>query len=405
LLLVALPLALVAGVALAAQPSGRRPNNAVIYACVKKKDGRMRVVAAAASCRRNERPLVWNAQGPAGPAGPAGAVGQAGPTGPTGAPGPAGTAGVKGDAGARGATGSAGPVGRTGPTGPQGPAGSALSTLESLNGIGCHAGGDAGTVVLSYDAGGVATFACGTSGGGDNSGLRVNELMTGSTGAASNEFVEIVNAGAAALDIGGFRLAYRSAAGTSDVTLATVPTGTSLVGGGFYLFGGSAYAGTRTPDQSFSAALAATGGGVALRDSAGAIVDSVGYGDAVNAFVESHPAAAPPATAAPGSSAVRLPDSQLLTLIPRMRENSGCCSAVLKPSDGLEPATPRLRDARPAGRLDQLARAMLGLWSTCASDSQTSGSLSQRKHMTLVPPYGRPYRYDHQMPATRPSLV
>ena len=54
LLLVALPLVLVTGVALAAQPGGRRPSNAVINACVKKKDGRVRIVAAAASCRRNE---------------------------------------------------------------------------------------------------------------------------------------------------------------------------------------------------------------------------------------------------------------------------------------------------------------------------------------------------------------
>lgn len=308
LLLVALPLALVAGVALAAQPSGRRPSNAVINACVKKKDGRVRVVAAAASCRRDELPLAWNGQGPAGPAGAAGAAGRAGATGPAGAPGPAGTAGPKGDAGVRGATGAAGPAGRAGPTGPQGPAGAALSALENLNGVGCHAGGHAGTVALTYDAGGIATITCATSGGGGTSTLRVNELMTGSTGAAANEFVEIVNAGPATADIGGFRLAYRSSAGTSDVTLATVPTGTTLAAGAFYLFGGSAYAGTRAPDQSFSAAIAATGGGVALRDSAGAIVDSVGYGDALNAFVEGHPASAPPATAAPGSSAVRLPD-------------------------------------------------------------------------------------------------
>jgi hypothetical protein len=305
LLLVALPLALVAGVALAAQPSGRRPSSSVINACVKKKDGRVRIVAAAATCRRNEQAVSWNAQGQPGPAGPAGAAGQSGPTGPAGAPGPAGIAGPKGDPGAPGAAGAAG---RAGPTGPQGPAGAGLSSLESLNGIGCNAGGHAGAVALTYDASGVATITCGGSGGGDTSILRVNELMTGSTGAAANEFVEIVNTGTTAADIGGFRLAYRSGAGTSDVTLATVPAGTTLAAGGFYLFGGSAYAGTRAPDQSFSAAIAATAGGVALRDSAGAIVDSVGYGDAVNAFVEGHPASAPPATANPGSSAIRLPD-------------------------------------------------------------------------------------------------
>ena len=241
LLLVALPLALVAGVALAAQPSGRRPSSAVINACVKKKDGRVRIVAAAATCRRNERAVSWNAQGQPGPAGPTGAAGQAGPTGAAGASGPAGPAGLKGDSGARGATGAAGPAGPAGATGPQGPAGAGLSALEDLNGVACHAGGHVGTVALSYDAGGVATFTCSTSGGGGGtSTLRVNELMTGSTGAAANEFVEIVNPGTAAADIGGFRLAYRSAAGTSDVTLATVPAGTTLAAGGFYLFSSNA---------------------------------------------------------------------------------------------------------------------------------------------------------------------
>jgi hypothetical protein len=304
LLLVAVPLALAAGVALAAQPSGRRPSNAVINACVKKKDGRVRIVVASASCRRNELALAWNAQGQPGPAGPAGPAGRAGATGPAGS---AGAAGAKGDPGARGATGAAGPAG---PAGPQGPAGPGLSSLESLNGLACHAGGNAGTAAVSYDASGVATITCSTSGGGGGTTtLHVNELMTGSTGAASNEFVEIANTATTAADIGGFKLAYRSAAGTSDVTLATVPAGTTLAAGGFYLLGGSGYAGTRAPDQSFAAAIATTGGGVALRDTGGAIVDSIGYGDAVNAFVESHPASAPPTTAAPGSSTVRLPDS------------------------------------------------------------------------------------------------
>ena len=303
LLLVAVPMALAAGVALAAQPSGRRPSNAVINACVKKKDGRVRIVAASASCRRNELALAWNAQGQPGPAGPAGPAGRAGATGPAGS---AGAAGAKGEPGAPGERGASGPAG---PAGPQGPPGSGLNSLEGLNGLACHAGANAGTAALTYDASGVATITCSASGGGGGTAtLHVNELMTASTGAASNEFVEIANTGTTAADISGFKLAYRSAAGTSDVTLATVPTGTTLAAGGFYLLGGSGYAGTRAPDQSFSAAIAATGGGVALRDAGGAIVDSVGYGDAVNAFVESHPASAPPTTGAPGSSTVRLPD-------------------------------------------------------------------------------------------------
>jgi Lamin Tail Domain/Collagen triple helix repeat (20 copies) len=303
-LLVALPLALVAGVALAAQPSARRPSNAVINACVKKGSGQVRVVKPAAACRRNESPLSWNAQGPAGPRGAAGPTGATGATGPSG---PAGTTGPKGDPGARGATGAAGPKGDVGPQGPPGPA---LSSLESLNGIACHLGGTAGTASITYDAGGVATLKCVTAGGGSSGDIRVNELMTGSTGAASNEFVELLNAGTTAVDVGGYKVAYRSAAGTSDTTLATIPDGTTIPAGGFYLLAGSGYLGSHAPDQTFSASLAATGGGIAVRDAAGTILDSVGYGEATNAFVEGHPAAAPPATAAPGSSADRIPDGQ-----------------------------------------------------------------------------------------------
>src|SRR5580765_665542 len=291
--LVALPLALVAGVAFAAQPGAPRVTSAVINACVKKNTGAVRVVKSSSSCRKGESPLAWNRQGPAGSRG---LNGSAGPVGP------GGTAGAKGDAGARGATGPAGAAG------PKGDAGPALPSLEALNGVGCHLGGSPGSATLTYDAGGVATLKCVASGGGSAAEIRVNEFMTGSTGGASNEFVELVNAGSAAADVAGFKVAYRSSAGTSDTTLATIPAGTSIPAGGFYLLGGSGYLGSHTPDQTFSTSLAATGGGLAIRDTGGAILDSVGYGDTTNAFVEAHPATAPPATAAPGSSSGRIPD-------------------------------------------------------------------------------------------------
>jgi hypothetical protein len=304
--LTALPLALAAGVALAAQPDGRKPANPVISACVKKKSGLVRVVGPAGACRRGESPLSWNVQGRPGARGPTGEAGAAGATGPAGAVGPAGPAGAAGPKGDPGAPGPAGPRGATGPQGPPGPA---LSSLESLDGITCHVAGVAGTTSLTYDAAGVATLECVTGGGGGGGGdIRVNEFMTGSTGAASNEFAELVNAGATAVDISGFKVAYRSSAGTSDTTLATVPSGTSLAAGAFYLLAGSGYLGSQQADQIFSASLAAGGGGLAVRDATGTILDSVGYGDATNAFVEGHPATAPPATAAPGSSADRIPD-------------------------------------------------------------------------------------------------
>ncbi|HSC48775.1 MAG TPA: lamin tail domain-containing protein [Gaiellaceae bacterium] len=297
--LVALPLTLAAGVALAAQPASRQATNAVVNACVKKKTGVVRIVTARRACKKGESPLAWNVQGPAGIRGANGSAGPAGPAGPVG---PAGPTGAKGDAGARGPTGPAGPAG------PKGDAGPALPSLESLNGVGCHLAGAPGVASLTYDAGGIATLKCVPSGGGSSAEIRVNEFMTGSTGAASNEFVELVNAGSSAADVGGFKVAYRASAGTSDISLATIPAGTTIAAGGFYLLAGSGYLGSHTADQTFSTSLSSTGGGIAVRDSGGVILDSVGYGDATNAFVEAHTATAPPATAAPGSSSNRIPD-------------------------------------------------------------------------------------------------
>jgi len=208
-----------------------------------------------------------------------------------------------GAAGPPGADGARGPTGAKGPTGATGPAGPPLGSIDELNGTPCHGG--AGTLSISYGSDGAAAISCAT---GGSAVLRLNEFMTGTTGSAADEFVEIVNVGSAAADLSGYKLVYRSASGTSDVSLATIPSGTTLAAGGFYLFGGSAYAGSPPPDQSFSTGLASTGGGLALRDASGTAVDSLGYGNAVNAFVRGAPAPAPPAVAPPGNSDVRLPD-------------------------------------------------------------------------------------------------
>jgi hypothetical protein len=164
-----------------------------------------------------------------------------------------------------------------------------------------------GTVSISYDASRHAIITCVAS--GVQADIRINEFMTGVTGAGTNEFVEIVNSGSAAADLSGWKLVYRSATGTSDTVLGTIPDGTMLAAGAFYLFGGSGYVGPPAADQSFSAGLAATAGGLGIRNPAGDLVDSVGWGStAANGLVEGTPAPAPPTTAAPGSSDVRKPD-------------------------------------------------------------------------------------------------
>ena len=109
-----------------------------------------------------------------------------------------------------------------------------------------------------------------------------------------------VNVGTAAADLSGWKLVYRSGAGTSDVSLGTLADGTTLAAGGFFLFGGSGYSGGHPADKSFSAGLASAAGGVAIKDADGNIVDSVGWGDATNAFVEGTAAAAPTMRPLPG---------------------------------------------------------------------------------------------------------
>jgi hypothetical protein len=209
---------------------------ATIQACAALKDGRLRLVPAAAACRRRERAVSWNVAGPPGEAGPAG------------------------------------PPGEPGPPGPPGPS---VTSLEDLDGLACHAGGRDGTVSLVYDSGGHAVFTCASPSGGA-AVAKINEFGTGTAATLTDEFVELVNLGSEPADISGFRLVYRSGTGTSDVALATVPAGTTLEPGAFYLFGGSGYAGAGPADQSFSAALASSAGAVGLRNPAGELVDSVG---------------------------------------------------------------------------------------------------------------------------------
>jgi hypothetical protein len=327
---VAIALAMLAGAGSLAAVATTRPaaESNVILACRAKITGLLRVVSDSSKCTKRELPISWNIQGlagPGGPPGPAGPAGAQGPKGDQGGPGPqgdrgpqgpAGPQGTQGPTGARGPAGPQGPAGAQGAAGPQGPPGpkgdpgTGLAKFEDLNGVPCTAG-TAGTIDVSYDAARHAILTCVASGGGGggDAAIRINEFSTGVTGAATNEFVEIVNGGTSAADLSGWKLVYRSATGTSDTVLATIPDGTMLAAGAFYLFGGSGYSGPPAADQSFSAGMASTAGGVGIRTADGTLVDSVGYGSsAANGFVEGTPAPAPPTTAAPGSSDVRKPD-------------------------------------------------------------------------------------------------
>jgi Lamin Tail Domain/Alpha galactosidase A/NPCBM-associated, NEW3 domain of alpha-galactosidase/MBG domain (YGX type)/Alpha galactosidase C-terminal beta sandwich domain len=144
--------------------------------------------------------------------------------------------------------------------------------------------------------------------------VEINEVQTGTVTTPNQQFVELYNPAATAADVSGWQLEYTGASagrGTPVITtLATLPSGTSIAPGGYYLIGGAGYAAAGTlpaDNQSFTQTsttqLSQTGGGIALADSTGFVVDSLGYGVNVNSgyaisayqrasneFVESCPA-------------------------------------------------------------------------------------------------------------------
>lgn len=124
-------------------------------------------------------------------------------------------------------------------------------------------------------------------------------------GTSNDEFIELHNIGSSGVDLNGFRVVYRSSAGTNDVNFVEWTTGTIIPAGSYYLIASTGYDGTVTPNLIYNpttcmCSMSATGGGLAIRNGAlnnGVIFDSVGYGSATNAFIETTVTAAPAANA------------------------------------------------------------------------------------------------------------
>ncbi len=138
----------------------------------------------------------------------------------------------------------------------------------------------------------------------------VNEILTGTTASASDEWVEVHNPCNTSINTTGWRLVYRAAKGSVDVAMCDL--GAAIAARSYFLCAGTDAASSLSPDARFkSGGLAAAGGGVALRDADGAIVDSVGYGTATsstNAFVRGAECPAPSTDPPPGTSIGRLPN-------------------------------------------------------------------------------------------------
>lgn len=125
---------------------------------------------------------------------------------------------------------------------------------------------------------------------GHGANLVVSEVqITGGAGMTTNDFVEIYNPTSAPVDLDGVRLVKRTATGTTDTTLKSWTSSAAVPAHGWYLWANSAFTTiAATPDTTTTGTLA-DGNGVALRmgaEDTGVIIDSVGWGTAMNAFVE-----------------------------------------------------------------------------------------------------------------------
>lgn len=125
--------------------------------------------------------------------------------------------------------------------------------------------------------------------------LVISEIQIDGT-TANEDFVELYNPTDSPIDLNGHRLVKRSSAGVSDDSIKSWTSETIIPANSYYLWANSSWTPAVAPDASGSATLAANNG-VALRfgaEDTGTIVDSVAWGTATNAFVETAPFATNP---------------------------------------------------------------------------------------------------------------
>lgn len=135
-----------------------------------------------------------------------------------------------------------------------------------------------------------------------SSGLLVAEVVTGGV-SASDEFVELTNASAIPVDLAGVEVVYVTSSGATVTRKAAWTASLMLEPGRHLLLANSLGIFAPLADVTYSGGLAATGGAIAIRAIGGAPIDSAGWGDATNGFVEGSVAGAPAA----GSSIERRP--------------------------------------------------------------------------------------------------
>ncbi|MBU1146425.1 lamin tail domain-containing protein [Patescibacteria group bacterium] len=120
--------------------------------------------------------------------------------------------------------------------------------------------------------------------------LVISEVqITGGTGQTGNDFIELYNPTSVPIDLDGYRLVKRTAAGATDTSIKSWTSSTIIPAHGYYLWASISYTSISvTPDITTSQTIA-DNNGLALRfgpENTGTIMDAVGWGTATNIFIE-----------------------------------------------------------------------------------------------------------------------
>lgn len=117
--------------------------------------------------------------------------------------------------------------------------------------------------------------------------LIISAVQTGGTnGRTSDDFIELFNTNAVAVNLNGYRLVKRTSTGTTDTLIKSWTTDTWLAPHGFYLWANSGFT-SITPDTATSATIS-DNNAVALRFGAndtGMLVDAISWGNSANGFI------------------------------------------------------------------------------------------------------------------------
>jgi phosphatidylserine/phosphatidylglycerophosphate/cardiolipin synthase-like enzyme len=106
----------------------------------------------------------------------------------------------------------------------------------------------------------------------------ISEFATRGQQNTQGEFVELYNPTNADIDMSGWKLQYRSAAGSSYSNMGTVPANTVIHPHSYYLCAGTAWTGVPAADMLWTSSGIADDGNLRLVDASNAEVDRVGYG-------------------------------------------------------------------------------------------------------------------------------